>query len=79
MTYKNYQFDFEFEELIPPLPGGLQGEYHFAAKIIYLRSPHGKLLWKHGGELGEYWGYTKKDAEDNATTAIKKWIDEKIG
>ena len=76
MLYKGFEFDFEFGELIPPLPGGSQGEYHFAAKISYMRSPAGKLLWKTNGPLSESWGYSKIEAQEKATQIAQKWIDQ---
>lgn len=81
MEYKNYKFEIDSDELIPPLMGGKMGEYHFAAKPIYMRSPEGKILWRgfHESRVSESWGWDKQEAENKAIEAAKKWIDDKEG
>lgn len=75
MNYKDYTFQVDTEKLYPPLPGGKSGEYHFAAKVIYMWSPNGEILWKYGSPIPEKYGRNEAEAEDNAFEAAKKWID----
>lgn len=75
MEYKNYKFEIDSEELIPPI-----GDLHFAAKPTYMRSPKGKMLWRgfHQALSGASWGWDKKDAEEKAIEITKKWIDNQL-
>ena len=79
MEYKNYTFEIDMDDLVPPIPGTID-EFRFVAKPIYMRSPEGKLLWRDFGDIGigETYGYTKKDAEEKVIEKTKKWIDGQL-
>jgi len=78
MTYREYTWSVDIRPIIPPIGRGL---YRFEAKITFVHSPTGKLLWKYwkyndGGKIGIYLGGTEKEAEDRAAKAMRKWIDD---
>jgi hypothetical protein len=75
MTDKSFSYEIKIKKLFRPIGG----EYRYAAKVVYMRSPDGKILWKEYGLIGEVLGRDKDEADGRARKAAAAWINQQEG